>query len=188
MGGDALTGKRLGGFDVGDVLGQGGFATVYRAHQVRLGRDVALKVLDPALMRDPDNARRFDREGRTAASLDHPCIVPVYEAGEEHGLFFLAMRLVRGRSLAEEVHEQGRLTPQRTVAVVSAVASALDHAHSRGILHRDVKPANILGEGSHVWLSDFGIAALAHDVGHYTQGAIGTAAYMAPEQARPGEA
>ena len=185
---DRLVGRRLGGFEVLDVLGQGGFATVYRARQVRLGRDVALKVLDPLLARNADAARRFDREGWAAAGLDHPGIVPVYEAGEEDGVWFLAMRLVDGHSLAEELPGGTPLPAARTVAVIRAVGDALDHAHGRGVLHRDVKPANILVEGDRFWLSDFGIAATAQQVGLYTAGALGTVAYMAPEQARPGEA
>src|SRR5438270_5136317 len=128
MGEDRLIGRRLGGFEVVEVLGRGGFATVYRATQLRLGRDVALKVLDPMLARDVDGARRFDREGHAAAGLDHPCIVPVFEAGEEDGIWYLAMRLVRGRSLAEELAAVGPPTPERTLAVVGAVAAALDHA------------------------------------------------------------
>lgn len=188
MGGDRLIGRRLGGFEVLEVLGRGGFATVYRARQVRLGRDIALKILDPMLARDPDVARRFEREGWAAAGLDHPNIVPVIEAGEEDGVLFLAMRLVQGESLADELARCNRLTPERTAAVVAAVGDGLDHAHSRGVLHRDVKPANILLEDDRVWLSDFGIAAMAQQVGHYTKGAIGTAHYMAPEQARPGAA
>src|SRR5437660_1305620 len=102
MGDDRLLGRRLGGFEVVEIVGRGGFATVYRARQLRLGRDVALKVLDPMLARDPDAARRFDREGWAAAGLDHPGIVPVYEAGEEDGVWYLAMRLVGGHSLADE--------------------------------------------------------------------------------------
>lgn len=188
MGDDPIVGRRLGGFEILEVLGHGGFATVYRARQLRLGRDVALKILDPMLARDPNVARRFDREGWAAAGLDHPAIVPVYEAGDEEGIYYLAMRLVAGRSLAEELVETGPLRPERTVAVARAVGDALDHAHSRGVLHRDVKPANILVEGDRIWLSDFGIAATAELVGAYTSGAIGTAAYMAPEQARAGAA
>jgi serine/threonine-protein kinase len=188
MGDDRLIGRRLGGFEVEEVVGRGGFATVYRARQVRLGRDVALKVLDPMLARNADAARRFDREGWAAAGLDHPGIVPVYEAGEEDGIWYLAMRLVAGHPLSDELAGADLLPPERTLAVVRAVGEALDHAHSRGVLHRDVKPANILVEDDRVWLSDFGIAATAQQAGVYTAGALGTAAYMAPEQARPGEA
>jgi serine/threonine protein kinase len=188
MADEGLVGRQLGGFEVLDVLGRGGFATVYRAKQIRLGRDVALKVLDPVLARDPDAARRFDKEGWSAAGLDHPCIVPVYEAGEDDGIWYLAMRLVRGHSLAVELKTHGLPPAARTAAVVRAVAEALDHAHDRQLLHRDVKPANILLEGDRVWLSDFGIAATTNEVGYFTKGAIGTLDYMAPEQAQPGEA
>ena len=186
MASDGLVGRRLGGFEIIEPLGHGGFATVYRARQVRLGRDVALKVLDPLLARNADAARRFEREGLAAAGLDHPCVVPVYEAGEEHGMWYLAMRLVEGSSLADEL--SGSVpAPDRVVAIVQAVGAALDHAHGRGVLHRDVKPANILVDDNGIWLADFGIAATAQQAGLYTLGPIGTLQYMAPEQARPGE-
>jgi serine/threonine-protein kinase len=187
MGADRLIGRRLGGFEIVDALGHGGFATVYRARQVRLGRDVALKVLDPVLARTGDIARRFEREGWAAAGLDHPAIVPVYEAGEEDGHWYLAMRLIDGMSLAEHLATRVPLTARETVALLTSVAAALDHAHERGLLHRDVKPANIMLEGERVFLGDFGIAATAQSVGNYTVGAIGTGSYMAPEQARPDE-
>ena len=181
---DDLTGRRLGGFELQAELGSGAFATVWRARQLRLGRDVAVKVLDPQVARNPDAARRFEREGRAAASLDHPGIVPVYEAGEDDGVVFLAMRLVDGPTLAQVLHDDGELAPDRLVHIIGAVGAALDHAHERGLVHRDVKPSNILLEGERVWLGDFGIAASARELGRYTTGAIGTVAYMAPEQAR----
>ena len=180
MGGDDLIGRRLGGFELTDVLGTGGFGTVYRAHQARLDRQVAVKVLAPELARTPDAAHRFEREGRAAAALDHPAIVPVYDAGEQDGIVYLAMRLVEGPTAAEEL--AGGVAPERLVALLAPVADALDHAHARGLVHRDVKPSNVLLEGDRVWLADFGIAASVRDVGRYTTGAIGTAAYMAPEQ------
>ena len=188
VGDDTFAERTLGGFRLVEERGRGAFATVYRARQVRLERDVAVKVLDPVVARNPDAARRFDREGSAAAGLDHPNIVPVYEAGDEDGVVYLAMRFVNGRSFAEELTQDGTPSPARAVAVVRAVGLALDHAHSRGVLHRDVKPANILTEGERVWLADFGIAATVQTVGAYTSGAIGTMQYMAPEQARPGEA
>jgi serine/threonine-protein kinase len=187
VGDDTFAGRTLGGFRLIEERGRGAFATVYRARQVRLARDVAVKVLDPVLARNKDAARRFDREGTSAAGLDHENIVPVYEAGDEDGVVFLAMRYVSGQSFAEEL-APARPTAERAVAVVRAVGRALDHAHSRGVLHRDVKPANILTEGERVWLADFGIAATVQQVGLYTSGAIGTMQYMAPEQAQPGEA
>lgn len=181
---DDLAGRRLGGFELQAELGSGAFATVWRARQLRLGRDVAVKVLDPLVARNPDAARRFEREGRAAASLDHPGIVPVYEAGEDDGVVFLAMRLVDGPTLAQVLHDDGEPAPDRLVQIIGAVGAALDHAHERGLVHRDVKPSNILLEGERVWLGDFGIAASARELGRYTTGAIGTVAYMAPEQAR----
>jgi serine/threonine-protein kinase len=187
VGDESYTGRTLGGFRLIEERGRGAFATVYRARQVRLDRDVAVKVLDPVVARNPDAARRFDREGSAAAGLDHPNIVPVYEAGDEDGVVYLAMRYVDGATFAEELRD-GAPRPERAVEVVRAVGRAIDHAHRRGVLHRDVKPANILTEGERVWLADFGIAASVQSVGAYTSGAIGTMQYMAPEQARPGEA
>ena len=180
---DDLAGRRLGGFELQHEIGAGAYASVWRARQLRLGRDVAVKVLDPLVARNPDAARRFEREGRSAAALDHTGIIPVYEAGEDDGVVYLAMRLVEGPTLADVLRDGG-MPRERVVHVVDAVADALDHAHARGLVHRDVKPSNILLEGDRVWLGDFGIAASAREIGRYTTGAIGTVAYMAPEQAR----
>ncbi|MEM9513762.1 MAG: ABC transporter substrate-binding protein [Actinomycetota bacterium] len=179
-----LSGRRLGGFELIEPLGEGSFAAVWRARQVRLDRDVAVKVLDPIVARDPTTARRFEREGRAAANLDHPAIVPVYEAGDDDGLYYLAMRLVDGETLADLLDRESPLPLDRVLALLAPVAAALDHAHAAGLVHRDVKPANILLEGDRVYLTDFGIAASAREVGRYTTGSIGTADYMAPEQAR----
>src|SRR3979490_420425 len=143
MPGGRLSGRQLGGFEVVALIGSGAFASVYRAVQLGLDRDVALKVLDPAVARNPDAARRFIGEAPKAGTPDHPAIVPVFAAGDLDGLLYLAMRLVPGCSLAEELATSGPLTDDRLVAVVTALASALDHAHQRGIVHRDVKPANI---------------------------------------------
>jgi ABC-type transport system substrate-binding protein len=184
---DDLRGRRLGGFELLDPLGQGSFGSVWRARQIRLDRDVAVKVLDPLVARDPDAARRFEREGRSAASLDHPSIVPVYEAGDDDGLYYLAMRLVDGETLASAIEREGPMPLERVVDLLAPIAAALDSAHATGLIHRDVKPANILIEDGRPYLSDFGIAASARELGRYTTGSIGTAEYMAPEQAR-GEA
>jgi serine/threonine-protein kinase len=183
-----LQGRRLGGFLLGEPLGHGGFATVYRARQLRLDRDVAVKVLDAELARNPDAARRFEREGRAAAALDHPHIVPVFEAGEEDGLVYLAMRYVAGATLGDLLERRSPLPPADVVRIVQPLAAALDHAHAHDLVHRDVKPGNVLLEPrtdgtDWVWLADFGIAATTRDVGRYTAGTIGTAWYMAPEQA-----
>jgi ABC-type transport system substrate-binding protein len=182
-----LAGRRLGGFQLRERLGRGGFATVWRADQLRLDREVAVKVLDADVARNPDAARRFEREGRAAASLDHPNIVPVYEAGDEDGIVYLAMRLVDGPSLEEVLASEGHLNDDQLAWLVEPLAAALDHSHQRGLVHRDVKPSNILIDDDNVWLSDFGIAATTRDAGRYTTGTIGTAAYMAPEQAQQGD-
>ena len=181
------SGRRVGGFELIEPIASGGFATVYRARQVRLDRHVAVKVLDPALARDPDIAARFEREGRAAASMDHPNVVPVYEAGEDDGLVYLAMRLVPGETLDELLLREGPMTTARAADLIEPVAAALDHAHQRGLIHRDVKPSNIFVEGDRVWLGDFGIAATTDQVGRYTTGALGTAYYIAPEQASRGQ-
>jgi tRNA A-37 threonylcarbamoyl transferase component Bud32 len=180
-----LSGHTIGDFDVIDVLGQGGFATVYRARQRSLDREVALKVLNPLLARDPTTAARFEREGRSAAQLDHPHIVGVYTAGHDGDVVYLAMRLVPGTTLEERI-KSGPVPRPEVVRIVSAVAEALEHAHSRGLVHRDVKPANILLDGDRVYLSDFGIAVAGEEAGRYTVGGIGTVDYIAPEQAEGG--
>jgi serine/threonine-protein kinase len=181
-----LVGRRLGAYEIEAVIGSGAFATVYRARHVELGRQTAVKVLDPIVARNVLAARRFSEEARRAGELDHPSIVPVYDAGEDGGYAYLAMRLVAGWSLTDELERSGRMPPARILEVAGALAAALDHAHERGIVHRDVKPDNVLLEGDRVWLADFGIAATVQTAGRYTTGAIGTAQYMAPEQAMAG--
>ena len=119
------SGRRVGGFELIEPIASGGFATVYRARQVRLDRDVAVKVLDPALARDPDIAARFEREGRAAASMDHPNVVPVYEAGEDDGLVYLAMRLVPGETLDELLLREGPMTTETLSFVISFLRARL---------------------------------------------------------------
>lgn len=187
MAGDDLRGRRLGGFELIEPIGEGSFGSVWRARQVRLDRDVAVKVLDPLVARDPTAARRFEREGRSAASLDHPAIVPVYEAGDDDGLYYLAMRLVDGETFAGVIDREAPIPHEAVIDVLAPIANALDAAHAAGLVHRDVKPANILIERGRPYLSDFGIAASARELGRYTTGSIGTAEYMSPEQARGDE-
>ncbi len=184
MAAEHMEGRRLGGFELIELLGEGSYGSVWRARQVRLERDVAVKVLDPVVARDPTAARRFEREGRAAASLDHPAIVPVYEAGDDDGLYYLAMRLVSGTTLADVIDAEAPLDRRRVAELLGPIGDALDAAHRAGLIHRDVKPANILLEAEQPYLSDFGIAASAREIGRYTTGSIGTAEYMAPEQAR----
>jgi serine/threonine protein kinase len=140
-------GTELAGYRVERVLGRGGMSVVYLAHDLRLKRNVALKLLAPELAEDEGFRVRFLRESQLAASLDHPNVVPVYEAGEVDGLLYIAMRYVLGTDLKALLRAEGALAPQRALALVGQVASALDAAHERGLVHRDVKPSNVLLTG-----------------------------------------
>jgi serine/threonine protein kinase/WD40 repeat protein len=183
-------GSVLAGYRLEQQVGRGGFAVVFRALDERLGRPVALKILSPALASSsPEFRRRFIAESRAAAAVDDPHIIPVYEAGEADGVLFIAMRYVAGGDLRQVLEREGALAPDRAADFVSPVASALDAAHSAGLVHRDVKPGNVLvdaraGRPDHVYLSDFGIvkgAALGSLTGVGSSN-LGTPDYMAPEQ------
>jgi predicted Ser/Thr protein kinase len=184
-----LIGRVLGGYRIEAELGRGGQAVVYRATQLSLQRVVALKVLSPQLGADEDFKERFAREGVSAASLEHPNVVPVYEAGEEDGLAFLAMKYVDGPSLESLIRLGGPMAPHRAMSILRQVADALDAAHEQGFVHRDVKPANILvGPGDHAYLTDFGLAQALHGARITQSGTwMGTLEYIAPEQIRGGE-
>ena len=182
-------GSRLAGYRLEAQVGKGGMAVVFRARDERLDRLVALKILAPWLTEDEAFRRRFVAESRAAAAVDDPYIIPVYEAGEAGGVLFIAMRFVQGGDLGQVLGREGALPPVRAMGFISPVASALDAAHAAGLVHRDVKPANILvdarpGWPEHVYLSDFGISKAAMsasgltDVGRW----VGTAPYVAPEQ------
>ncbi|HJZ00263.1 MAG TPA: serine/threonine-protein kinase, partial [Streptosporangiaceae bacterium] len=156
-------GSRLAGYRLEERIGAGGMAVVFRARDMRLDRTVALKVLIPALAMDGDFRERFLRESRAAAAVDDPHIIPVYEAGEADGVLFIAMRFVAGGDLRTVIRREGPLPAHRAASFISPVASALDAAHAAGLVHRDVKPANILvdtrpGRPDHVYLSDFGLS------------------------------
>lgn len=157
---------------------------VYRAHDTLLNREVAVKVLPPELARDSEFVSRFRREAETAASLDHPHIVAIYNIGEQDGVHYLAMRLLEGQPLNQILKHSGALPPERALHITEQVARALDYAHARGVIHRDVKPANIMvGADEHVTLMDFGIAkAMTGSRLTRTGTMIGTPEYMAPEQ------
>jgi serine/threonine-protein kinase len=184
------TGSVLGDFRIDDEIGRGGMGVVYRATQVSLGRPVALKVISEALSDREGFRERFERESRLAASLDHPNIIPVYAAGEHDGVLFIAMRYVDGTDLRGLLTAEGAFDPARAAGVVAQVASALDAAHERGLVHRDVKPANVLvaarGGGEHTYLTDFGLTKrTASDSGLTAAGEwVGTLDYVAPEQLR----
>src|SRR5919109_3784753 len=140
---DQRIGTELGGYRIEAQLGRGGTSVVYRAEHVRLGRQAALKLLSPGLG-EADFSERFLRESRLAASLDHPAIVPVYDAGDEDGLLYIAMAYVEGSDLKTLLVREGKLPLRRTLRILGQIASALDAAHARGLVHRDVKPGNIL--------------------------------------------
>ena len=140
MPGGVSAGSRVAGYRLEEQIGQGGMAVVFRAHDERLERQVALKVLSPALAADESFRRRFIRESRSAAAVDHPHIIPVFDAGEADGVLFLAMRYVPGGDAGSLVRRSGPLPSARAAAIIAAVASALDAAHAAGLVHRDVKP------------------------------------------------
>jgi serine/threonine protein kinase len=184
-------GIEIAGYRIEARIGRGGMGEVYRAVQLSLGRRVALKVLAPELAADDVFRRRFLRESRIAAGIDHPNIIPIYEAGEDGGLLYITMRYVEGSDLARLLEREGRLAPARALAIIGQVAGALDAAHARGLVHRDVKPANILLAGSelggHCYLCDFGLikqvdAEQMLSALTATDQFVGTIPYVAPEQ------
>jgi DNA-binding CsgD family transcriptional regulator len=183
-------GSVIADFRIEDVVGRGGMGVVYRATELSLGRPVALKVIAPHLAEDPGFKARFVRESRLSASLDHPHIVPVYGAGEADGVPYIAMRFVEGVNLRMEIAAKGRLEPIRAVRVIEQIAFALDAAHERGLVHRDVKPANVLisrhGDDEHAYLTDFGVTKTRTSTASRTGTGewAGTLDYVAPEQLR----
>ncbi|RME71556.1 MAG: hypothetical protein D6776_10030 [Planctomycetota bacterium] len=186
-GGAALRLRRLGGYEILGELGRGGMGVVYRARQASLGRDVALKVMREGSEASLDDIERFRREAMAAARLQHPAIVPIYEIGEDAGYVFFAMELIEGRSLSRLLRSEGRLQPRRALELIEQVADALHLAHTHEIVHRDVKPANILIDNDgRPHLTDFGLAKdLQSDKGLTETGqTLGTPAYMSPEQAQ----
>jgi len=182
---DTRVGTELAGYQIEGVIGRGGMSVVYLAEHVRLGRKVALKVLSHELAGSERFHDRFLRESKLAASIDHPNIVPIYDADEAEGVLYIAMRYVEGSDLKQAIRDAGRLEALRTSAIVDKVASALDAAHARGLVHRDVKPANVLlTPDDHAYVSDFGLTKRAVSVSGLTETGqlIGTIDYVAPEQ------
>ncbi len=170
---------------VGDVLGVGGFAAVFRAHDPFLERDVAIKVLDPTLALSEELEEQFLREARIVAGVEHPHIVPLYDAAARDGLLYLVMRLLPGQSLAGRIRSGGKPPAADAARLAHEVAMALVVAHERGVVHRDIKPDNILLDASgHATVTDFGISRVTSRPGGEQAGAtIGTPSYMSPEQA-----
>ena len=177
------------GYRVEEAIGRGGMGVVYRAYDLRLKRPVALKLIVPELAPDQRFRERFAHETELAMSLEHPNVVPIYDAGDVDGRVYLAMRLVAGTDLAKLLRTQGALEPTRALAICRQVAGALDAAHAKGLVHRDVKPSNVLlDENEHVYLADFGLTRTLDEQG--AQGtdsrSVGTPAYLAPEQIEGG--
>jgi hypothetical protein len=184
-------GDVVAGYEVGALVGRGGMGEVYRALDRRLERPVALKLLTERLSDDDAFRKRLLRESRIAASLDHPNVVPIYEAGEADGRLFIAMRFVDGTDLKGLLRQEGALASERAVAIVAQVADALDAAHGKGLVHRDVKPSNVLldqqGGREHTYLADFGLTQSVSDRGPTDGQLMGTVDYVAPEQIRGDE-
>ena len=185
------TGHEIAGYRIEAYIGRGGMGEVYRATQLSLARTVALKLIAAELARNHEFQSRFRREAQVAASLEHTNVLPVYEVGEADGLLFLSMRYVEGPNLAQLL-AGGALAPARAVRIVAQVADALDEAHAHGLVHRDVKPANILledpGGREHAYLADFGLSKLAAVSESPTQTGqiLGTVDYLAPEAIEAG--
>ena len=186
---DPHLGRVVAGYRIEERIGRGGMGLVYRAEHINLRRRAAIKIIAPELADAPGFRERFNREARIAAALQHPNIVTVYDAGEEEGLLYLAMQYIEGSDLSTVLRTQGRLRPYRALDVCRQVAAALDAAHSQGLIHRDVKPANVLIEGRTAFLTDFGLTKRIE--GTQTQltkagDVVGTIHYVAPEQIEGG--
>ncbi|MBI5961789.1 MAG: serine/threonine protein kinase, partial [Chloroflexi bacterium] len=192
MGLQDLSGHTFGQYELRELLGVGGMGAVYRAYQPNLKREVAVKVLPVSLASEPDYMQRFHREAETAASLEHPHIIPIYDYGMEQGTTYIVMRMLTGGTLTDRMNQ--REVDRRPLPVLSEVArlltqlaGAFDYAHSRGVIHRDIKPSNIMFDHQgNAFLVDFGIAKLLASTSALTStGAVlGTPLYMAPEQWR----
>jgi CHASE2 domain-containing sensor protein len=180
----------IAGFRIERLVGRGGMGVVYEATQLMLGRRVALKLIRPVVARDPSVRERFERESRLAAAVEHPNIIPLYEAGEDGNLLYIAMRFIPGTDLAALIDREGPLGPRRASRIVRQVAAALDAAHAAGLVHRDVKPSNVLvaeeGPYEHAYLTDFGVTKAVDGRADLTSPGrlVGTLDYMAPEQIR----
>src|SRR5436305_10249499 len=193
MAGLPLVGDEFAGYRVRAVLGRGGMSVVYQAENLRLSNAIALKVLAPELAADDVFRARFLEESRIAASLNHPNVIPIYDMGSQDDLLYIAMRYVSGTDLRQMIKKRGRILPSTAVFLVSQAARALDAAHRRGLVHRDVKPGNLLiergvdeNDPEHVYLADFGITkhAMSRTGLTSTGQFLGTVDSVAPEQIR----
>jgi Protein kinase domain len=179
-------GIEIAGCRIEGIAGRGGMGVVYRATQLDLNRPVAVKVIASDRARDPGLRTRFSLEAKLAASIDHPNLIPVHAAGEQDGRLYIVMRYVAGTDLHRALRRDGALAPARAARVVSQVAAGLDAAHAAGLVHRDVKPANVMLAGEHVYLADFGLSRLQGNDERVTESGawVGTVDYMSPEHLR----
>ena len=185
--GELQPGTVFAGHRIETVAGRGGMGVVYRATQLALDRTVALKVIAAGLLEDQTVRARFVRESKIAASIDHPNVIPIYYAGEEDGIAYIAMRYVAGDDIRSLVRRDGPLDPRRAAHIVAQTGGALDAAHAAGLVHRDIKPANVLlGPEDHAYLTDFGLTKHALSMAGTTKPGhwVGTLDYVAPEQIR----
>jgi serine/threonine protein kinase len=185
---DLRAGTTVAGYRLDAIVGRGGMGVVYRAHHVLLDRTAALKLLAPEAAADEAFRDRFIRESRMAAALEHPHVVPIYDAGEQDGLLYIAMRYIDGSDLGTLLDRQGALDPAQAVAIAAQVGSALDAAHERRIVHRDVKPGNVLLDDRGAYLGDFGLTKRVTSETRLTAHGqfVGTIDYMPPEQIQGG--
>jgi serine/threonine protein kinase len=187
MANDNLIGKTVGGYEIIGIIGRGGMATVYKAHQISMNRTVALKVLPHQYVDDDTYMQRFQREVRIVSQLEHRAIVPVYDYGEQDRQPFIVMRYMPAGSV-DSLLIDGPVPMERIIEIIQQIAPALDYAHSKNVLHRDLKPSNVLlDDGGGAYLTDFGIARILGEASGNTittQGVVGTPAYMSPEQAQ----
>src|SRR3954468_2050016 len=183
-------GQVFAGHRIEAEAGRGGMGVVYVATHLALNRRVALKLIAPDLAADEGFRERFKQESMTAASIDHPNVIPIYHAGEEDGKLYITMRYVEGTDLREQIAQRGKIAPAEAARILSEVAAALDAAHARGLVHRDVKPANVLmGQSGQAYLTDFGLTKHAGSASGLTKTGmfVGTLDYIAPEQLQGGE-
>ncbi len=183
-----MTLENIGPYEIKAELGRGGMATVYRAYDPRVDREVAIKVLPREMLHDPQFHVRFEREIKMVAKLEHPAIVPIYDVGDIDGQPYYVMRLMSGGTLSDWI-EKGGFSIEDTARIIERLASGLAYAHKKGVIHRDLKPGNILfDQNGDPYLSDFGVAKFMDVAQNLTGSAvIGTPAYMSPEQAQSGE-